>query len=57
MIPDDLIEDLWVGLLDPAIMGPPIRWLASADSDGITDYRVIATDFVKGIRPTGQRRS
>jgi len=39
-------------MLDPAIMGPPIRWLASADSDGVTDCRVVATDFSDGIRPT-----
>jgi NAD(P)-dependent dehydrogenase (short-subunit alcohol dehydrogenase family) len=52
MIPDDLAEDRRVGLLDPAIIGPPIRWLASADSDGITDCRVVATDFARGIRPT-----
>jgi gluconate 5-dehydrogenase len=51
MIPDDIAEDARSGLLDPAIMGPPIRWLASADSDGITDYRVVATDFAKGVRP------
>jgi gluconate 5-dehydrogenase len=29
-----------------------IRWLASADSDGITDCRVVATDFADGVRPT-----
>lgn len=32
-------------------MGPPIRWLVSADSDGITDCRVVATEFADGIRP------
>jgi NAD(P)-dependent dehydrogenase (short-subunit alcohol dehydrogenase family) len=52
MIPDDLAGYLRVGLLDPAIMGPPIRWLASTDSDGMTDRRVVATDFARGIRPT-----
>jgi hypothetical protein len=26
--------------------------LASSDSDGITDYRVIATDFANGMCPT-----
>ena len=52
MVPDDVGEDVRAGLLDPAIMGPPIRWLASADSDGITDCRVVATDFAHGIRPT-----
>jgi NAD(P)-dependent dehydrogenase (short-subunit alcohol dehydrogenase family) len=52
MVPDDLPEDLRVSLLEPAIMGPPIRWLASAESDGVTDCRVIATDFARGTRPT-----
>lgn len=33
-------------------MGPSIRWLASADSDGVSDRRVVATDFAAGIRPT-----
>jgi NAD(P)-dependent dehydrogenase (short-subunit alcohol dehydrogenase family) len=52
MIPEEIGEDVRAGLLDPAIMGPPIRWLASADSDGITDCRVIATEFADGVRPT-----
>ncbi|MGA7417788.1 MAG: SDR family oxidoreductase, partial [Acidimicrobiales bacterium] len=51
MVPDDVGEDVRAGLLDPAIMGPPIRWLVSADSDGITDCRVVATEFADGIRP------
>jgi gluconate 5-dehydrogenase len=52
MVPDDVGDDTRARLLDPAIMGPPIRWLASADSDGITDCRVVATDFAAGVRPT-----
>jgi gluconate 5-dehydrogenase len=51
MVTDDIGDDVRARLLDPAIMGPPIRWLASADSDGITDCRVVATDFAAGIRP------
>jgi NAD(P)-dependent dehydrogenase (short-subunit alcohol dehydrogenase family) len=53
MVPDDVDEGVRARMLDPAIMGPPIRWLASADSDGISDCRVIATEFADGIRPTG----
>jgi NAD(P)-dependent dehydrogenase (short-subunit alcohol dehydrogenase family) len=53
MVPDGIGGDVRAGLLDPAIMGPPICWLASADSDGITDCRVIATEFADGVRPTG----
>jgi len=52
MVPDEIGQEVRAGLLDPAIMGPPIRWLASADSDGITDCRVIATEFAEGSRPT-----
>jgi gluconate 5-dehydrogenase len=52
MIPDDVGVDVRAVLLDATIMGPPIRWLASADSDGITDCRILATDFADGIRPT-----
>lgn len=51
MIPDELGADARAGLLDPEIMGPPVRWLASADSDGITDARVVATEFADGVRP------
>jgi gluconate 5-dehydrogenase len=51
MIPEEVGEDVRAGLLDPAIMGPPIRWLASTDSDGVNDARIVATDFAGGIRP------
>jgi gluconate 5-dehydrogenase len=33
------------GLLDPAIMGPPIVWLASADAADVHDQRIVATEF------------
>jgi NAD(P)-dependent dehydrogenase (short-subunit alcohol dehydrogenase family) len=45
MIPDDLSEEARTVLLDPAIMGPPIVWLASRDADGVHDERIVATDF------------
>jgi NAD(P)-dependent dehydrogenase (short-subunit alcohol dehydrogenase family) len=51
MVPDEVDDDIRGRLLDPSIMGPPIRWLASTDSDGFTDCRVIATDFAAGVRP------
>jgi NAD(P)-dependent dehydrogenase (short-subunit alcohol dehydrogenase family) len=31
--------------LDPAVMGPPIVWLASSAADGVHDERVVATEF------------
>jgi len=45
MTPDSAPEDVRAAWLDPAIMGPPICWLASRASDGITDQRIVATDF------------
>ncbi len=45
MTPDEAPEDARVTWLDPAIMGPPICWLASRASDGVTDQRIVATEF------------
>jgi len=47
MTPDSAPPDVRANWLDPAIMGPPIRWLASRASDGITDQRIVATDFAR----------
>jgi NAD(P)-dependent dehydrogenase (short-subunit alcohol dehydrogenase family) len=45
MVPDDLSPAARASLLDPAIMGPPIVWLASAAAAGIHDERIIAAEF------------
>jgi NAD(P)-dependent dehydrogenase (short-subunit alcohol dehydrogenase family) len=45
MTPDSAPADVQATWLDPAIMGPPVCWLASAASDGLTDRRIVATDF------------
>jgi gluconate 5-dehydrogenase len=45
MTPDSAPEDRRITWLDPAIMGPPICWLASPASDGLTDQRIVATEF------------
>ncbi|MGA2826863.1 MAG: SDR family oxidoreductase [Streptosporangiaceae bacterium] len=37
-------------LLDPAIMGPPIVWLVSAEASGVHDERIIATEFGDWLR-------
>jgi len=37
-------------LLDPAIMGPPIVWLASPDASGVHDERLVATQFDDWLR-------
>jgi len=45
MAPDSVPQDSQLTWLDPAIMGPPIVWLASPASDGVTDQRIVATEF------------
>ena len=35
MVPDEMSDEARAGLLDPAIMGPPIVWLASAQAAGV----------------------
>ena len=45
MTPDSAPAELRASWLDPAIMGPPVCWLASPSSDGLTDQRVVAKDF------------
>ncbi len=45
MTPDSAPEGVQAAWLDPAIMGPPVCWLASRASDGLTDQRIAATEF------------
>jgi NAD(P)-dependent dehydrogenase (short-subunit alcohol dehydrogenase family) len=45
MLPDEVPEGLRNQLLDPAIMGPPIVWLASEAAATVHDQRIIATEF------------
>jgi 3-oxoacyl-[acyl-carrier protein] reductase len=45
MIPASFPDHLRASLLDPAIMVPPLLWLASANSDGITGRRFIAAQW------------
>jgi gluconate 5-dehydrogenase len=45
MIPDEMRDEQRANLLDPAIMGPPIVWLASPDAAGVHDERIVARDF------------
>ena len=47
MIPDG---DPGLGLLEPEIMGPPIVWLASADAEGTSNERIVATEFGDWLR-------
>jgi NAD(P)-dependent dehydrogenase (short-subunit alcohol dehydrogenase family) len=36
-------------MLKPAVMGPPIRWLASTASDGVTGQRFVAALWDIGL--------
>ena len=45
MTPDSASPEVQATWLDPAIMGPPVVWLASRASDGLTDQRIVATEF------------
>jgi gluconate 5-dehydrogenase len=45
MVPADVSPDVREQLLDPAIMGPPIVWLASAAAAGVHDERIVAREF------------
>jgi NAD(P)-dependent dehydrogenase (short-subunit alcohol dehydrogenase family) len=42
--------------LDPAVMGPPILWLASDDAAGVHDERIVAVDFERWLRDRNARR-
>lgn len=44
MVPDEQAAGLR-NLLQPAIMGPPVVWLASAEASGVTDERIVAAQF------------
>jgi gluconate 5-dehydrogenase len=45
MIPEGMPEQARAGLLDPAIMGPPIVWLASPEAARVHDQRIVASRF------------
>ena len=45
MVPDEVPAEVRAGLLEPAVMGPPIVWLASDQAAGVHDRRIVATEF------------
>jgi NAD(P)-dependent dehydrogenase (short-subunit alcohol dehydrogenase family) len=45
MVPDDAPAEVQARLLDPAVMGPPIVWLASDAAAGVHDQRIVASEF------------
>jgi NAD(P)-dependent dehydrogenase (short-subunit alcohol dehydrogenase family) len=49
MVPDDAVPENR-RLLEPAVMGPPIVWLASDEAAGVHDERIVAADFEGWLR-------
>lgn len=49
MVPAERAASL-PGLLEPAIMGPPIVWLASAEAARVHDERIVAAEFDDWLR-------
>jgi NAD(P)-dependent dehydrogenase (short-subunit alcohol dehydrogenase family) len=45
MIPASFLDHRRSALLDPAIMVPPLLWLASTQSDGVTGRRFVAANW------------
>jgi gluconate 5-dehydrogenase len=45
MVPDETPGEVRARLLDPAVMGPPIVWLASDRAGGVHDRRIVANEF------------
>jgi NAD(P)-dependent dehydrogenase (short-subunit alcohol dehydrogenase family) len=43
MIPDGVPDRVRSALLDPAVVVPPLLWLASPESDEVTGHRLVAT--------------
>ena len=53
MIPPDTPAEARERLLDPAVMGAPIVWLASEEATGVHDERIIATEFEQWLSARG----
>ena len=54
MIPPGFPDHLRTTLLDPAIMVPPLLWLASSAADTVTGKRVIANRWPSGADQSGR---
>jgi 3-oxoacyl-[acyl-carrier protein] reductase len=52
MVPQTLSENAKSALLDPSIIVPPLLWLVSAEADGMTGRRLVATKWLTGADGT-----
>jgi NAD(P)-dependent dehydrogenase (short-subunit alcohol dehydrogenase family) len=59
MVPDETPAEVRARLLDPAVVGPPIVWLASDQAAGVHDQRIVANEFdaKRGLDSAGHRVS
>jgi NAD(P)-dependent dehydrogenase (short-subunit alcohol dehydrogenase family) len=48
MVPPEAVAE-GRGLLEPAVMGPPIAWLASDEAAGVHDERIVAVEFERWL--------
>jgi len=55
MLPPDAVPE-GHRFLEPAVMGPPIVWLASDDAGGVHDERIVAADFERWRRDRNRTR-
>jgi gluconate 5-dehydrogenase len=55
MLPPDVATE-GHGFLSPAVMGPPIVWLASDDAAGVHDERIVAAEFEQWLRDWESRQ-
>jgi gluconate 5-dehydrogenase len=56
MLPPDAVSE-GRNFLEPAVMGPPIVWLASDDAAGVHDERIVAVEFEHWLRDRKAGRS
>ena len=54
MLPQDAVPE-GRRFLEPAVMGPPIVWLASDDAAGVHDERIVAAEFEHWLRARNDR--
>ncbi|MEU4479264.1 SDR family oxidoreductase [Micromonospora sp. NPDC023966] len=55
MLPLDAVPE-GQRFLEPAVMGPPIVWLASDDAAGVHDERIVAVEFERWLLDRNGRR-
>jgi gluconate 5-dehydrogenase len=55
MLPPDAVPE-GQGFLEPAVMGPPVVWLASDEAAGVHDERIVAVEFERWRRDRNARR-